>query len=750
MTRARALSAGKATGPKLPADAPYVAFSLRPKLPRWVQGQRRAFVLALDTSRSMYGEHFQRASEVVQRIVREMDSEDRVTVLACDTTCRAIPGGFMQPGPAAETAVRGFLEGLTPEGASDLVNTLVEASALKRELGDRALRIVYVGDGTPTVGSVLPSFISRELKQRLPAGTTVHAVSVGADADLGAIEAATEAGGGVVVPYAPGRSAASVAFAVLGAAYGNSLEDVSLELPPGLVEVAPQRLGSIASGSEALVVARMLTPRLSGKVRLRGKLGGQNYEQSYPLELEATGGAGNAFVPRLFAAARIAELGKSPLAEAREESVELSRAFSVASRYTSLLVLESPAMFEAFGLDATRAAPEWSGEDSIAESEADGEVRYQAGPSPAPAPAKPSARAAEPLAGLGSGAGRKASANDALMDDSFGDEKPRPFDRARRWVPMRRVWDRSARIHPGDQPLKGGSPEAVARAQASVEQNPQSRAARKELYVAQFLAGRLAEAQATAERWSEQDPLDPDALTARADVAAQRGDRKLAMRLLDSVIDVRPDDYKAQWRLARLHRWRGQALQGCRYSLAVAQMHPSDLERVSAALRCTQSTGDAASFEDLRSMAPAALRAKLDQALAKRPADDLISGDFRLEASWEGGAAEDADDIDLVIVHPDGFRVSWLGAPTRAVISARDVLSTRHEALGLSGAKAGSYAIELVRNAAAEGTLRGTVTGDLKLTVGNQVRSLPFKLEGSRVRVATVDLSFTSRLVPID
>jgi hypothetical protein len=37
--------------------------------------------------------------------------------------------------------------------------------------------------------------------------------------------------------------------------------------------------------------------------------------------------------------------------------VALSQRFRVASRYTSLLVLESPAMFRAFGVERNTAAP---------------------------------------------------------------------------------------------------------------------------------------------------------------------------------------------------------------------------------------------------------------------------------------------------------------------------------------------------------------------------------------------------------
>src|SRR4029079_17296428 len=54
---------------------------------------------------------------------------------------------------------------------------------------------------------------------------------------------------------------------------------------------------------------------------------------------------------------------------ARRRSIELSTRFNVASRYTSLLVLESPAMFKAFGLDNRRQAPEWSGTRESQKSE---------------------------------------------------------------------------------------------------------------------------------------------------------------------------------------------------------------------------------------------------------------------------------------------------------------------------------------------------------------------------------------------
>src|SRR5262249_48154186 len=78
-------------------------------------------------------------------------------------------------------------------------------------------------------------------------------------------------GDGVMLPYAPGRTAAEMTYAVLGASYGNALSSVELTLPDGLRGMAPARLASIPAGGEALVLARMGNLEASGDVVLRGK-----------------------------------------------------------------------------------------------------------------------------------------------------------------------------------------------------------------------------------------------------------------------------------------------------------------------------------------------------------------------------------------------------------------------------------------------------------------------------------------------
>src|SRR5262249_15070918 len=96
--------------------------------------------------------------------------------------------------------------------------------------------------------------------------------------------------------------------------------------------------------------------------------------QRYPIHVTATTSKGNAFVPRLWAAAKIHDLEEVADGTSRKLAVDLSGRFHVASRYTSLLVLESETMMHAFGLGRDERAALWTGESAAESSGAEGET----------------------------------------------------------------------------------------------------------------------------------------------------------------------------------------------------------------------------------------------------------------------------------------------------------------------------------------------------------------------------------------
>ncbi|WP_441290633.1 VIT domain-containing protein [Sorangium sp. KYC3313] len=808
--------------------SPYVAIAIRPRLPRWQESTSRRHAIVVDSSRSMVGERFARATRLASSLVREMDRRDEVVVLACDTLCRSLgdagQGGAarpMAPGAASAGEVERFLGGIEPDGGSDLAAAMIAARAAAGPLDGKELRIIYLGDGTPSVGPTRPAHIEAAARGAVPAdgAAAVVAVALGSDADTTSLRALARGGGGVMVPYVPGQKVASAAQSVLGAAYGLALRDPEIELPPGLTQVTPARLDPIRAGGEALVVARMSSGAdVSGAIRLRGRVSGERFEQTYPVNIVAATGAGNAFVPRLYAAAKIAELEETGGDAQKPAIIELSRRFSVASRFTSLLVLESEAMFKAFGLERDGITSAFTGEEQAervsasAEGEAPGnaadegaeekgdalgglglsgsgrggggsgwpdatpaakaESRTSAGARPA-SPAKRRLQELDPLSGSLDDMPAPAPAPTAAApaepkpapplderarrsrdDDLFAAEewsRPRP----RRMIPMRRVFDRKVSFD-ATNTLAPESAAKTAAAEAALAAAPDSRDRTAGLYALYATTGRLGEAQELTARWSGRDALDPDALIARADLAARQGQRDRAARILGGLADVRPGDRATQARLAELWDAAGRPAFACQHRVALADLAPADAKLVAAAIRCAGEGGMSELASQLRLDATSAIRAEIDRRLAQpdaAPAADL-PGDVRLSAEWTGGA-----DLDLSLIDAQGRRVSWMGATLPSVgVRSRDATSTRSESLALRSLPKGSYVVEIARASAEEGagasspgaSAPGPVRGELTLRLAGETRKVPFTLDGARLELGTVRVFFTSRLVPVD
>jgi hypothetical protein len=776
------LSAWAYRDPSASGD-PYVALALRPRLPRPREhGPARSVALVVDASRSVFGENYRRATALATRVARDLEVGDRVTVLACDSTCREMPGDLRRPGADTAREVRRFLEHLTPEGASDITLAVARGFA-SLPASDRPPHVIYIGDGTATVGPIRPATIERAVRATLPRGGRVTALGIGPESDADSLLALSRGGGGTALPYVPGQPLADVALSAISALSGASLTDVQLKLPAGITQLAPARLDPITVGSELIVTGRLSDAQLDGEAVLSGRVDGRPFQQRYPLHLSVSDSSGNAFVPRLFAAARIADLERDGSDSAKREAIALSTQHRVASRYTSLLVLESEAMYKAFGLESGRKTPDYTadveaegdssnGELALSDDDAQSLAKGKRGAGTASGPVlgdlssraagQPAAKAAAP-APRGAPAVRSdrrspafapppaAVAAEPRRERAATEEKrptvvevEPPFElappRSRPMVPMRRIWQRHGEIFT-DRFVPGrANARALAEAERALQSDDSRRQNLKQAFALSSAAGDLGQAAPLAERWIEKEPLDPEAITALADVEARRGRRELAIRLLGSVLDVRPGDTASHKRLARLERWSGHAELGCRHTIAIAEGRSRDLALVADAVRCTRALGMSELAEALLDSAQYGERAVIERRASQTPDDDArLSGDVRLEARWSGGP-----DLDLALLDTEGHRISWLGAATRSVISARDVTSSTVEGLALRGAAPGEYVVELTRGAGS-----GSAQGELVVSVAGSVRRIPFTFDGDRKTVALLRISMRSHLVTL-
>ncbi|HTR50244.1 MAG TPA: VWA domain-containing protein, partial [Kofleriaceae bacterium] len=752
------------------ADArPTAVVALRPNLPRWRETKPRDFMIVLDSSQSMVGERFTRAGELAAQLVQQMDRRDRFSVMTCDTDCRKL-GDLRAATPDALADAKAWLAKQTAAGATDVVESIRAArEAVAGSDAERDRWVIYVGDGFASTGFRRVADVERALMG--DANVHVTTIGIGADADDALLAAAARGGGGSFLAWRPGERAGSAAFAALESTYGSALRDAKLELPPGLADVAPTTLPTLRAGEEVLVAARV-TGDVHGDAILRGTVAGQPFEQRYPLTLAVSTSAGNRFVPRLWASLAIDQREQAGTGDDRAQIVALSQAYGVMSRETSLLVLESQAMFDAFGVDRHVPSEKWTGEDSLDEVATGGELqvadnaatdstgrraglhvalahakkdsdKFESAGEDEPDPAEPRDIQKTPRAPAPQPAAKPVAVTTSPVPAPTGGgggfggvmgpmQPPAHFAMIRRWVrvPAISAYDTVA----------PSIAKAIADAERSLAKSPDSRERHRALVQALSYAGELDRARDVAAKWLDRDRLDPQALGYEADLLGRAGQRELALRTLAGLVDLDADRAALHERMVQAYEQIGRAPEACSHRIALAAIAPKDASYAGRALRCLRALGRHGDAELIaRALPDDTARDAAEKVATTEPAPAKTGGDLVVTGKWTGGA-----DLDISLVTPDGTRVSWMGGKPDAIVT--DANSPDREQLAIRSLKRGNYLVEISRGT--PGT--GPVTGSLDITALGSKRSLPFTLAGDRTVVARVSISLEERLEQID
>jgi hypothetical protein len=315
---------------------------------------------------------------------------------------------------------------------------------------------------------------------------------------------------------------------------------------------------------------------------------------------------------------------------------------------------------------------------------------------------------------------------------------------------MKRVWFRKAQLFADGAPAIAG--DKVAAARTALQAAPDERGRHKELARALALSGQLDELSDLLAKWSTRDPLDADAIAARADLTARQGDRESALRILGGALAApalgASDAASLAGTVAAANERAGKP-EACAFRITAAELRPSDPEAVARAVLCERGRGRAAAADrwlaglkdDAARAAVSAAAAKVDAAASKP--DPSPNGDFVVTATWDGGA--DAD-LDVSILDPNGNRAAWAGR-TKGVRVDGATSKTR-ETLALSQGGTGPFVVELVR--ASGGT--GTVSGSLAVRALGVSQTVPFTLPAgtNRLQLVRVDVRMDSNLVAVD
>lgn len=369
---ALAVSRHKADG----ESADYVMVRYTPDLDwKGVKQQRGDVVVVVDTSAAGDESSRQLKTATAEAILRALSDDDRFALVALDVRPTVLhPKEGMAAASEGEIAkALEALAGHTAGGATDIAS-MFDVS-LQRLHGAEQPAVVYVGDGVATSGELSGEQIVERLRRALGTSRSrLFTVGVGSEANYPLLAELSRAGGGSAFRVDEAEQTTARALELTAALKVPTITDLELDLGAGLDEPFYSASGKVSRGQEVVVLARTHHD-LPKRVKVKGRIGGEQFSKEYEAERETSVIA--EFVPRLWAAEYVRRLlggSQGPDAE-RGRIVALGLEYGLMTPFTSILALESESAYYQMGIQRKKNSKLRGKQLTLLDLDADGERR---------------------------------------------------------------------------------------------------------------------------------------------------------------------------------------------------------------------------------------------------------------------------------------------------------------------------------------------------------------------------------------
>ncbi|MBX7082328.1 MAG: hypothetical protein K1X88_24180 [Nannocystaceae bacterium] len=307
-------------------------------------------VVVVDTSAAGDDSEYLARVAAAEALLRSLSAGDRFAIMSADLQAEVLyPDTGLSE--ATDEAIDTALERLTQHatgGATDL--GAIFDGALARVHGLEQPAIVYIGDGLATSGERRGDALVERVRRAMAGSRArLFTVGVGRQVDTPVLDRLAEVGGGQSLRVDSNELAVARALELAGALKTPVLTDLQLQLGEGLDDVFTNVNGKLARGQELVLYARTHHD-LPKRVRVTGRLGGEDFDREYAIENDT--GAIVQAVPKLWAAAHIEHLQSDSrgLEAVRGQILSLGLEYGLMSPFTSFLALDSESAYAQMGV----------------------------------------------------------------------------------------------------------------------------------------------------------------------------------------------------------------------------------------------------------------------------------------------------------------------------------------------------------------------------------------------------------------
>ena len=315
------------------------------------------YVFVLDVSGSMGGDRkLELSLNAARQFVDGLGDNDRFEVLTFNNALQSLFNNLTPTDAAAKGKADEFLNTQRARGGT-LLRPAFEAAYRYATDADRPLNVVVLSDGLAEQGTAgeLVNLINRR-----PKNARVFCVGVGNDVNRPLLEQVAQESGGLAAFVSPQDDLARAAAAFRRKLMRPVAADLQLKFAGAEVyDVTPAKLPDLYHGMPVRVYGRY---KKGGDVNvtLAANVEGRSVEQKVGFDLPGKSDA-NPEVERMWAWKRVDEMLKQSDRDggrsqsAISEVVRLGEAYSIATEYTSFIVLENDAEYRRWNIERRNA-----------------------------------------------------------------------------------------------------------------------------------------------------------------------------------------------------------------------------------------------------------------------------------------------------------------------------------------------------------------------------------------------------------
>ncbi len=303
------------------------------------------FTFVVDTSGSMAGEKLEQVQEAATFFVGNLNPDDRFNVVRFANTAQTVFDAPQDVNASSQRQARRFINELWANGGTNIDGGLREALGARAAEGFARI-LILLTDGVPTAGEQRPEHIVGNARRANTADARLFTFGVGSDVDatlLRALAAENRGTSQILDAEGLGKQLSDFFLRINRPVLTDARLDVG---EADLHDYTPDVNTDLFAGSQLFVVGRY-TEGVRTTGTLEGSIRGGRETYEFELDFARCARGDNAFLPRLWAKARIEALldriareGGSPALVAEVEKLSLQ--YGVQTPYTRYDTAEAP------------------------------------------------------------------------------------------------------------------------------------------------------------------------------------------------------------------------------------------------------------------------------------------------------------------------------------------------------------------------------------------------------------------------